>query len=393
MTFDVKPIEHLTETDLQKLVDAKAEESKNLEFKESLPGEKYDDKKEFLADATSLANTDGGYLIYGIKETEGVASELVGLEGNPDQAILRLESALRTGVQPRLSAYTLRNIPLTKERYILLFKIERSWSMPHRVTLQGHDKFYARGAKGKYDLDVGQLRSLFALSETTAEKLRSLRTDRVIQIRGNNTPTPMGNGPKVVLHFMPLSSFTHGTALNLSTLLIHNMPQLPLLATGHSILDWKHNFDGIVKWAVHRTQSHTSTYTQFFRNGIIEAVDTKILSRSQQIPGLAIEEEIIKYLISAFSTYNLMGIQPPIFIMLSILGVKGYMMNAGHRFGENEENKIDRDLLLIPEIMSENDSQDAGTLLKPAFDMLWNAAGYPASPYYNAEGKRDTAVD
>lgn len=392
MTFNLKPIEQLTKTDLQELVDLKTEENKNLEFKESLPGEKYDDKKEFLADVTSLANTDGGYLIYGIKETEGVAGELIGLEGTPDQAILRLENALRTGVQPRLSAYRLISIPITNDKYILLFKIERSWSMPHRVTLQGHDKFYARGSKGKYDLDVGQLRSLFALSETTAEKIRSFRIDRVIQIRGNNTPVPLGNGPKVVLHFIPLSSFTQGTTLNLSTLFSFNMPELPLLATGHSSLDWKHNFDGIVKWAVQQAKSNTSTYTQFFRNGIIEAVDTKILSKSQQIPGLAIEEDIIKYLINAFSTYNLMGIQPPIFIMLSILGVKGYMINAGHRFGENEENRIDRDLLLIPEIMSENVSQDAGTLLKPAFDMLWNAAGYSESPHYNAQGKRGTAV-
>jgi predicted HTH transcriptional regulator len=119
------------------LVDTKADENKTLEFKELLPGEKYDDRKKFLADAASFANADGGYLIYGIRDTDGVASELVGLEGNQDQTILRQESILRTGVQPRLSSYKIVSMQVAEQKFALLIRIEKGWYLPHESLFRG----------------------------------------------------------------------------------------------------------------------------------------------------------------------------------------------------------------------------------------------------------------
>jgi predicted HTH transcriptional regulator len=66
------------------------------------PNRKSDsERKEFLADASSFANADGGHLIYGMKEQSGVAIELCGLDVDGDAVISALESRIRDGISPR----------------------------------------------------------------------------------------------------------------------------------------------------------------------------------------------------------------------------------------------------------------------------------------------------
>lgn len=68
MPLEDKPFESIDETDLQALCTGQEREGKTLEFKEMQLGTSDGDKKEFLADVTSFANTSGGHLIFGIKE-------------------------------------------------------------------------------------------------------------------------------------------------------------------------------------------------------------------------------------------------------------------------------------------------------------------------------------
>jgi hypothetical protein len=48
---------------------------------------------------------------------------------------------------------------------------------------------------------------------------------------------------------------------------------------------------------------------------------------------------------------------------------------------------FDRDPLVIPEIVVEDLSRPASEILRPLFDLLWNAGGWSRSPYYNASGE------
>ena len=61
-----KRIEDIRERDLQELIDNNVLEGKTIEYKRELPGTSDTNKKEFLADVTSFANTSGGDLIYGV---------------------------------------------------------------------------------------------------------------------------------------------------------------------------------------------------------------------------------------------------------------------------------------------------------------------------------------
>ncbi len=71
-----KPLESITESDLQALVDAQTAEQRIMEYKQALLGNIADDKKEFLADVSSFANAAGGNLLFGIGGQAGIPVSL-----------------------------------------------------------------------------------------------------------------------------------------------------------------------------------------------------------------------------------------------------------------------------------------------------------------------------
>jgi hypothetical protein len=85
------------------------------------------------------------------------------------------------------------------------------------------------------------------------------------------------------------------------------------------------------------------------------------------------------------STPYYLGVEPPFYVMLTMIGVKGYtMMENPSDFPLGEiphGNPIDRDPLVLPEIMIDSFSTDIIEATKSIFDALWNAAGWPESRY------------
>jgi hypothetical protein len=63
-TMIPKSLDEISGNDLDQLVEQSVPESTTLEYKRELPGNSDQDKKEFLADLTALANTQGGDLIF-----------------------------------------------------------------------------------------------------------------------------------------------------------------------------------------------------------------------------------------------------------------------------------------------------------------------------------------
>jgi len=57
------------------------------------------------------------------------------------------------------------------------------------------------------------------------------------------------------------------------------------------------------------------------------------------------------------------------------------------RFLWDEAHPIDRDALLVPEVMVESFEFDSAEILKPILDAVWNATGWPRSMNYDESGK------
>jgi hypothetical protein len=48
---------------------------------------------------------------------------------------------------------------------------------------------------------------------------------------------------------------------------------------------------------------------------------------------------------------------------------------------------IDRDILLLPEVIIENYTDKVENILKPIFDTVWNACGFNGSSNYDEDGE------
>lgn len=150
MSLRNKQLDSITEADLQELVSNKVREVKTVEYKQALPGNSDGERREFLYDVSSFANASGGDLIYGMKEDDGVASEVSGLQvGNVDNEILRLESIIRTGIEPRIPGLSVHPVPLQSAGVAIVIRVPRSFALPHVVKYGGSFKFYSRNSAGK----------------------------------------------------------------------------------------------------------------------------------------------------------------------------------------------------------------------------------------------------
>jgi len=374
------------ENDLQALVDNQVPESKTIDYKESLPINSDSDKKEFLADVSSFANAAGGYLIYGMRENNGIASELCGLGSiDADAEIRRLENIIRDGIKPRIPSVLMWAIPLRTLRTAIIIRIPKSWASPHMVAFKNDSKFYSRNSAGKYQLDVSELRTAFILSETTTERIRNFRIERLSKIIAGETPVMLNQNPKIIFHIVPFDAFNPASRFHVSSLANDVGKLQPISASGWNT---RHNFDGYLSFA------DSLTYLQVFRNGNIEAVNASIIETVDRrltiptIPSLLFEEKLLDALPRFLSIQKQLGVEPPLFIMLSLLGVSGYRMGVDSRLDSTFGYPIDRDALILPEIIVEKFECNPSETMRPIFDAIWNAAGWPRSMNYNENGER-----
>jgi hypothetical protein len=392
MTLNDKPLDLLEEADIQRLMEDEVPESKVIDYKKRLPGPSDLEKREFLRDVSSFANASGGHLVYGIAEENGVPVKISGLSGiDPDQEILRLESMVQTGIAPRIPGISMRAVPLEEGRFVIVVRIPKSWASPHMIT-KGSSRFYSRNSAGKYPLDVFEIRTAFSITGTAAERMRDFRAETLAKIVARETPAPLNEGPKMVFAIVPFGAFEPSSRFDVSSLVQRyksGRGTLPLPLTG-LFSGWRYNFDGLL------TYDDRGSYSQTFVSGIIEAVDSSVLSDQSDdapdsekvIPSLRFEEPLLEALPKYTCIQERLGVEPPVFVMLSLLGVKGRFMQVDTtHFSGVKDVQIDRDALLVPEIMVESFEYSPQEVLRPAFDAVWRAAGWERSMNYDEEGR------
>jgi hypothetical protein len=79
----------------------------------------------------------------------------------------------------------------------------------------------------------------------------------------------------------------------------------------------------------------------------------------------------------------------PVFAACSLVGVRGFKME----FPEHERPRglgpatgLRADVLLLPAVRLESADVDVPTAMRPAFDVMWQAFGLPASRNYGPDG-------
>lgn len=399
-----KAFDAIEKHDVDALIADRVRESKMLEYKQELPGGTDKQKKEFLADVSSFSNASGGDLLFGIKAARdsegkktGEPESIVLLTGtSADDAKLRLEEMIRNGIDPRLPVQ-IREISGFGDDgrgYVLLVRIPKSLAAPHVVTYQGSFAFFSRHSAGKYPLDVQELRSAFLATQSQEDRIKRFRENRLGLIAADETPVRLSTPHRLVLHLIPLSSFLSNERLDLSGL--QNAATLfpPLQGYGHR----RFNLDGIV---THNKDIEDSVnndgYCQLFFNGVIESVFSAIIrgtggARPKEgvggIASIAYEQDVIQAITTYIKSYRELGIMPPVSVTMALLGCRGSFLYVDQMLMlRNGVMPIDRDAAILPDVLIENFDVDVARAMKPIFDAVWNACGYPRSFNYNEAGE------
>jgi hypothetical protein len=173
---------------------------------------------------------------------------------------------LRDGIRPPIIGVEFVRIPLSGGSVAIVMHIPKSWNPPHQVTYQKAFRFYGRDTNGKYQLDVDELRSVFSLSASAAERLKLFRIDRIAKIVAGDTPLPLVNGPKMITHILPLAAFTSRTVFDLNLLWRDPSSLVGVLQGGGSPL---FNVDGLL---LGTRKANGSRYVQVFRDGCVEVI-------------------------------------------------------------------------------------------------------------------------
>ncbi|MGE8128970.1 AlbA family DNA-binding domain-containing protein [Methylobacterium sp. NPDC080182] len=200
MSILSKSIGTITKADLDALVDARARETNELEFKGDLPfkpiknqPEKADRwiekgdgvgnlaRDEILAELIAFANADGGTLVLGLHEAgtndePRVADRLQALP-RCEALLKRLLDAAEDTIEPRLVSLAGQAIPEdAKGSGFIVLRVGKSIRGPHR--LQGTREFYIRRGERAAKMDVREIKDLTLDLARTGDKLEAAFAER-----------------------------------------------------------------------------------------------------------------------------------------------------------------------------------------------------------------------
>ena len=404
MTLRHLSLEQIDQVQLQQLIDGRASESRDIEYKRESYGNADRDHGEFLADISSFANTTGGDIILGMSAEAGIPTAFSPLGIDADAEVLRLDNLARSGLQPRIFGFAARAIPIGTGSVIVL-RIPRSYNLPHRIVRQGsgHHRFWARSSAGKYEPNVDELRMLFARAPQIAERVRDFRFERLAKIGADQAAVPLLDRHCLVLHIVPFSAFDTRLSLPLDPGSRLDR-EFPPLASAYAS-NFKINVDGFLTLSNAQANARQQrAYVQLFHNGIVEAVASSFLmgEGTQQSPfrltSLKTEAAIVKYAYTYLRALNDLGCMPPYAILVSLLGVKDvdYSFAGANTLFEDEAGRLDRDQFHFTEVIVEDvpaDPYELAKRLRPLLDETANAAGRATTPSFDASDRFRYRVD
>ena len=386
-----KPIDQITITDIQRLVDNEVPEGKTLHYKPALPQDNREENINFLVDICALANTNGGDLIYGLdatKDLDNKSTEILKISGleqlNLDEFLRTYKAKIEDGIEPKIIGIKFQLINI-ENKSILIIRVPQSWAAPHRVIYNKMSHFYGRSNAGNYQLDIQEIRSSFLASGTIIDRLEEFRSARLGKVMTGKTPVKLRDKDALVLHLIPLSSVTNFPYIDLENIATNNPPTPIDFREG----DWRYNFDGFLYFDQF-SYSLMNGYVQLFRNGIIESVRYLGIQKQEGIKKFYFsydESQTLSALKQYLQFLQDQGFTTPIFVFLSLINIEDgiIMPDSTSRYRERFYPIPETDLI-TPGVIVREFSERPAEILRSSLDAFWQAGGYPKCINYDDKG-------
>ena len=386
-----KPLTAITEDDLRQLITDQEAESQAIDYKKGLFLDAEPSRHEFRCDVSSFANASGGHLIIGMDEKEGFPTNLCGMDiPNPEAFKTRIDEVLQSKITPRIPGCVPHVISLKGGKSAAVIRIPQSFNKPHQITFNKDDyQFWSRRSAGKYRLAIDELRSIITQADTLTAKIREFRSERIGNLMAGETPVPLKDGARVVLHMIPLNAFGSASRYDVAALEhvsgeLVGVPGATIQAYYHH---FRHNLDGVVTM-LGFDETSMRGYLQVFRNGILEAVEADSINNRQNEPYWHGQDErsLIASVGRGLKLQQQLGVEPPVIILVTLMNVKGYYIHRGQRRHGESPICFPKETLTLPDILVENLGASVLDVVHPILDAIWNAGGYPQCLNYK-DGK------
>jgi hypothetical protein len=219
-------------------------------------------------------------------------------------------------------------------------------------------------------------------SQSLKEQIEAFRKNRVEAIGRNECPVVLSSHRRMVFHFIPEAAFL-GFEVKPQDL-VYYILWMPIL---HPVggQTYEYNSDGIVTYD-RDAGIPTSGYVQLYRNGIVESVvheptffHPKDQAKQTRLFDHGYFREIPPMLKNYFELFEKLEVPPPIWFYMSFIGLDGCQVYSND-FLRSRPKPIREKTLLMPGQEIEDFGADIKGLIKPGFDKLWNAGGYPNCP-------------
>jgi hypothetical protein len=392
----IQSLADVTKESILKLIEDEVGEDKTTEYKAALSIETGDERKEFLADVCSFANTSGGFIFYGIEDRRdednkptGIPSKAIGISApNPDELNRRIEEIIRSGLSRTLSGVQVKRVDGFEKGPIFVLHVPKSWNAPHMVSYKGTSRFYGRSNSSKFQMTIDEIQKAFLAPEQLFTQIREFRFQRIGKILSNEAPMALLGNPKVILHLVPLNFQTSHSYFDVEKLRSHasSFPPGYRQSYGNRV-----NFDGFLSYGRLDAASSASCYTQVFRNGAIESVDADIFNEVAHDGGRLIrsticESALRKQAKDFLGGLSEVGVEPPFALMVTLTGVKGARVVPNDQRLWDDGDRIERDQLVIPEVLIDSYAVNLDAAFRPIFDSVWNAGGFDRCLNYDDAG-------
>lgn len=373
--------------DLRVLLDnADFRENEHIDYKQTfsfleMPNGKERNAKinEFKSDICSFANSEGGFLIFGISDDNGCASELIGIE-IPDDNTDKFELDRRNNlanILPRTPYLKFHFIKLENGRFVVIIYIKRDNFAPYvYVEDEKNYKIYKRTGNRKQIIMYSELKNMFMQSLSLEKEILSYRTNRIRYFQGQEDDSYGTYSKFLLLHIIP-EHFTD-TSYN-ENIFVLEKSQKYSFANIFSHFSCSHFsipcVDGIRFVSTSDIGPHSEGV--IFNNKIVEcffplklASDTSPRYPNGFLACKYLWEKIEKAIRKYVDVFDNLLDEQKVYIGISIVGCKGMATTSQEEAFINFSNsQIDRNQIVCQPVEFENTNDDeiVETVLKKLY--------------------------
>lgn len=212
--INCKTFMECTEDDLQVIIDnPDYRENEYIDYKQNFSFLEFDKGKEknekineFKNDICAFANGQGGYLVYGISDVNGCASQIIGIEipdDNTDSFELDRRNNL-VSISPKTPNIKFHFIKLSNGKYVVIIKVKHDSFSPYvHLEEQKNYKIYRRVGNRKQVMSYAEVKKMFIQSMDIDKEIKNYRNERINTYLSQEDTEDFAYSKFLLVHIIP----------------------------------------------------------------------------------------------------------------------------------------------------------------------------------------------